>query len=346
MNNKWIYIGIVAGFLWGCTEQCPDSYESILTETKPSTTVRLVDMAGSGIYNVIGLVKQGNKIVVGTLTDEGFSVDVDMNENTRLKRIPSSKKLMELSSFSSFNGESVTAFDFRNGELVEQPLMATSRTTACERITRLPEERQHLVVAKAEDLIIATGLYEEGRYLMFNPATREEHYYLSYPDHDVYPHLRELTKAKLYASSVIRIRPDKKAFVCADMYSGLLDFCRIEGNRIERVKLERLHYPKVKIVEDMDSQVAYYKSNPFGIVDMAVTEERVYALYSGKSYEEKEMWANLGYLLLTYDWEGNILKTHTLDVPLACITYDREENVLYGVSYQNGAKIVRCLVDM
>ena len=118
-KNSWIYVGIVVSCLWGCTEQCPDSYESVLTETKPSTTVRLVDMAGSGIYSVIGLVKQGNKIVVGTLTDEGFSVDVDMNENARLKRIPSSKKLMELSSFSSFNGESVTAFDFRNGELVE-----------------------------------------------------------------------------------------------------------------------------------------------------------------------------------------------------------------------------------
>ena len=53
----------------------------------------------------------------------------------------------------------------------------------------------------------------------------------------------------LYASSVLRVRPDGQAFVCADMYSGVIDFCRLIPGGIERVKLERLSYPMTEISE-------------------------------------------------------------------------------------------------
>lgn len=75
--------------------------------------------------------------------------------------------------------------------------------------------------------MIDTGLYEKGRYLLYSLPDQSARYSLSYPDHPVYPGLQEKTKAMLYASNVLRVRPDGEAFVCADMYSGVIDFCRV-----------------------------------------------------------------------------------------------------------------------
>ena len=66
-----------------------------------------------------------------------------------------------------------------------------------------------------------------------NGDTKTFGFHLSYPEHPVYPALREDTKAILYASTVLKVRPDNRYFVCGDMYSGNLEFCRITGDHID-----------------------------------------------------------------------------------------------------------------
>ena len=135
----------------------------------------------------------------------------------------------------------MTALDFRKGELVVNAVSSLARSGNSETVIKLPSGEQHLIAARVGDRVIATGLYDEGRYLLYSLPDQSARYFLSYPDHPVYPDLREKTKAMLYASNVLRVRPDGEAFVCADMYSGVIDFCRITADSIERVRLVRLH---------------------------------------------------------------------------------------------------------
>lgn len=228
----------------------------------------------------------------------------------------------------------VTDFDFRTGKLREKQLGMQTRAGEEEILTvLLPEEKNHLWAERIGDLILATGLYEEGRYLLYDPQTRETLYQLTYPNPSFCPEASEYTKSILYASNVLKVRPDQQAFVCADMYSGTIDFCRLNGHRIERVTQQCYSYPMVYIRGKNQTDVAYSRDNRFGFTDVTVTQDRIYTLYSGRTFREGKYNFQHCRTLMVFDWEGTLLHTYTLDTPLTHVTYDSDQKALYGLGY-------------
>lgn len=328
---------LFGGILLGCSDRYLDDESINAVESEQAKVIRLADLSRSGIYDVSGFIKQGHKLIVGsTYMQNGVARALDLDhpaEGNRLtKAVASPKPFRALSSFNSFDGESVTALDFKTGELIESLVSPLTRRMAEESVIQLPAGEQHLMAVKTNDFIISTGFYEEGRYLLYSLVDGSTRYCLSYPDCPDYADLRNKTKGMLYASSVLRVRPDGQAFVCADMCSGMIDFCRVTPEGIERVKLERLSYPRVEISETPVPRVAYHRENRFGFMDVAVTPERVYALYSGKTYKRDRQGAFECNRLLEYDWEGNLIRRFDFDVALTGITYDCDEGALYGMA--------------
>ena len=333
--------------LLGCSDRYMGNDNIDTIKGEKIKMVRLADLSRGGMDNINGFIKCGDKLVVGTtFSAEGIARTLDLNnpeqENLSAKGRFSSGRLRSLSSFCSFDGFSVTALDFEKGELIECAVSPLARGESQEFVIHLPKGQQHLIAVKAKDFVVSTGFYEEGRYLLYSLVDGSARYFLSYPNHPDYPDLQEKTKAMLYASSILRVRPDQSAFVCADMYSGVIDFCRITADSIERVKMIRLHYPKVEIMETPSPRVAYYRDNRFGFSDIAVTEGKVYALYSGKSYQEAGGQVSGGQTLLVYDWEGNLVKSCSLEEPLTNMSYDWSEKEIYGIT-SNGKLIKICL---
>ena len=343
--KKFLYV-LFGGILLGCSDRYMGDESMNMVKSECVKVVRLTDLAQTGIYDVSGFIKQGNKLIVGTTyMKEGVARALDLEsplqEDLSLEKGNSSRWVRALSSFNSFDGKSVTALDFRTGELIENPISPLTRGTTEETIVQLPEGEQHLIAVKTDDFVISTGFYTEGRYLLYSLADGSARYCLSYPDCPEYPDLQEKTKGMLYASSVLRVRPDGQAFVCADMYSGVIDFCRLIPGGIERVKLERLSYPMTEISETPVPRVLYKRENRFGFMDIAVTSECVYALYSGKTYERDRQGAFEGNRLLEYDWEGNLVRTLDFNVALTGITYDCDEGALYGIAGNAGVSLVK-----
>lgn len=121
-------------------------------------------------------------------------------------------------------------------------------------------------------------------------------------------------------------------FVCTDIRSGQIDFCRIEGKKISLVCRHCYYYPHVDARDKGDVRVAYYSDNITGFRDVTVSDDRVFVLYSGKTYkDEKQNIANCS-TLLVFDWEGTLLETRTLPQKATFISYDMEENALYGTT--------------
>lgn len=69
-----------------------------------------------------------------------------------------------------------------------------------------------------------------------------------------------------------------------------------------------------------------------GFSDITVSEDRVYALHSGKTYNESGRDFYTCNELLVFDWDGNLLNTYMLDKSAVGVSYDEGENVLYAVS--------------
>ena len=222
--KKILYI-VGMGVLFGCSDSYLVDNGVNLSEGKPCGMVRMADLSSTGIYAINGFAKHGEKLVMGSsYMQQGVAYAVDLS-SPLTKALPMTETYVDkayrtLSSFSSFDGKSLTALDFKTGELLEN---AVSDAETGEKVVCLPKGRQHLAAVKTGDFVLSTGVYEEGRYLLYSLADSTEHYSLSYPGHPDYPEIGEKTKGVLYASSILRIHPDGNRFVCADMYSGGLD---------------------------------------------------------------------------------------------------------------------------
>ena len=133
-------------------------------------------------------------------------------------------------------------FNYRTGQLTEASALSTRSGESATATIQLPKDQKHLQVARAGKFIIATGLYAQGRYLLYTPETGEADYQGSYPEHPVYPDIQESTKSILYASTVLKVSPDQQSFVCADK-GGILshESVRIHGHyRVGRAGIRNL----------------------------------------------------------------------------------------------------------
>lgn len=195
-----------------------------------------------------------------------------------------------------------------------------------------------LSVVQAGQYILSTGFYTQGRYKLYDPASGETRYYSSYPSHPEWPDLQEKTKSVLYASSVLKVRPDKAAFVCADMYSGIMDICLLQDGKIETIRQLCFSYPKVYIQEDGPGgfpKVAYSRGNSFGFSDISVDENYIYALYSGKTYREDNNSVRESTNLLIFDWTGRLIRSFELETPLNFLEFKEAEHAVYGTRFDS-----------
>lgn len=303
-----IVIVIMALFLFSCGEQV----EERITPTSRLKVQSVENLSERGIFDAWGIVKLGNKFVIRT--------------SNGVKSIPGKESAI---SRSTGNATGVCLYDFMQNKIVEYTPGEGSeiRSTPVE----LPEGEQHLAAIKGTDFSISTGIYPTGRYL-YTQNTGEAKYFVDYPSHPDYPVMTGKQKAILYASSVLRLRPDEQYFVCADMYSGGIDFCSIQAGTIQLVKRICLHLPDIRIVGKENKKIAYTKNNRMGFTDVAVSRDHVYVLHSGKTYHEVKNDFTSCNELLVFNWEGNLLNAYQLDKSAVGLTYSEGENVLYAVS--------------
>lgn len=337
-------------FITSCSENevLDPAYTSKLNESEGTLTTSVVEnLRKWNINKPSGLVKQGDRIYIGNPNDKSNVVSFDLKSGEQqqlFSRGRNTGQALYPNSLAKSGNQGITILDIHKGMLFNAPAGIATRVSTLESLQiPLPAGQQHLAAVQAGDRIIATGLYKEGRYLLFTPAQNQSEYFLDYPDHPNHPDIEEYTKSILYASSVLKVRPDNQAFVCGDMYSGLLEICRIGNGKIERVKQHIFSYPKVYIKEKINGQadVSYSKDNCFGFTDISVSEDRIYAIYSGKTYRNERKNFQKCQTLLVLDWEGNILHTYHIDTPLSNIQYETEENAIYAIGYTPEAALVK-----
>lgn len=344
--KKLFYSLSVLLLLGACSVEESGEIAAPLTITENQPAIKAVAVEALKSYNLCfphGLLKRGQQLWINDLENAENIYQIDLSNQAKKSFCPRvrtrSGKAVQLNSLASDGKGGWTAFDWNAGHLTKAAPLTRSGD---ESVISLPTGEQHLWAVPAGDYVVATGVYEQGRYLLYHPGNGAAAYYVSYPDHPQYPRLKEKTKAVLYASNVLKVRPDNGAFVCADMYSGGMDICRINAGRIELVRRLNWHAPKVEIRERRKHpRVAYYRDNRLGFTDVAVTADRIYAVYSGRTYQEYQNKFQRCRTLLELDWEGNVLGSYALDTDITHITYDPEEKALFGIGYCPALTLVR-----
>lgn len=328
-------------FLAACSE---DNYLNNPPETlasgKEVNSQFVANLSEYGITTLSKITKHGNILAVGQRYSENNVNLIDLANRTSDKWLPLGDGTNEAYSIYNLsvnkNGE-ISAFDFNTGRLHRHNPTAQSRSATPP--LSLTGDGNHLAAVQGDNFVISTGLYEQGRYRFYSLDDDSEAYFIPYPEHPAYPDLSKRMQSILWASTVLRLRPDNKAFVCTDIRSGQIDICRIEGKTITLTCRHCYYYPHVEINTKGYAPVAYYDDNITGFRDVAVSNDRIFVLYSGKTYKaERQKIANCP-TLLVFDWDGTLLETRTIPQMATYISYDLEENALYGTTPD--AKLVR-----
>ena len=309
------------------------------------STEAVATLSSYGVRQASGLLKSGNEVLIADRMNVNNIVSINLETKQKQGLLP--KVGTRAGSASLINNLAPdgqggwTAFNFKTGKISS---FASAQTrSGAENAIKLPNQQKHLWAVQIGDKVLSTGLYTEGRYQLYSPTSGELDYGVAYPAHPVYPEIEERTKSILFASNVLRARPDAKAFVCADMYSGVLDVCRLDGREISLVKRLVYHHPRVEIREFKKKmpRVTYTKDNRFGFTDVCVTDEYIYAIYSGKTYQSDRNTFQDCHTLIKIDWEGTVCGTYPIDTALTQIAFDEQEKALYGIAKTPKATLVR-----
>lgn len=344
--KKVIYSILAASMLAACSYN--DNFEindtvEIPSAQKTLAATTVASLSQSEVSRVIGFAKTGDEIVIGHFNTDHKAVSINLKSQARQNLLQSANRIDRAGtcSFEANGSKPARTFNYRTGQLTEASALATRSGETATTTVQLPKDQKHLQVARAGKFIIATGLYAKGRYLLYTPETGEADYQGSYPEHPVYPDIQESTKSILYASTVLKVSPDQQSFVCADKYSGYIEFCRISGDRINQGKSYCFHYPRVAINENARCKVGYYRTNPLGFTDITVSSDKVFAIYSGRTDREAKSASQQCKKMMVFDWDGNLLETYDLATPLTHVSYDETENAIYGLGYTPDPAVVK-----
>jgi hypothetical protein len=132
-------------------------------------------------------------------------------------------------------------------------------------------------------------------------------------------------------SSIINVRPDKEKVVLAGRYLDCIEIYNSDGSLIKLLKGPEedfeFTYDKSRsfergaVVKSGESRRAY--------IDLRSTNDRIYALYSGKERRDSSNYSTSN-IIYTFDWEGNLLKKYVLDCNIDSFDVDASTQTIYA----------------
>jgi len=298
-----------------------------------------------GIYNPNSLVCSGDRFF---MQGDGLEVLLELNTFGHTKNVITVKgngpnELLNITNL-SLSGNSIILAECNKKKLVELDLTGTSTDLI---FTDLPGEYGSFTsVVRSGDLIIATGLFEPGRYLCYNLANNAVSFFGSYPSESgKVRNPDNLLASNVYLSSKLAISPDNSHFACVHYNSGTLDINEITNDSIINSRLLAFHYPAtVEKRRGDDIRVAIKNDNVNGFFDVTASNKYIYALYSGKTFEDAGVKLSYCDYLMVFDWEGNPVECYHMDIPLSLIAYNQTDNVLYGIGINDNTELLRLMI--
>lgn len=140
-------------------------------------------------------------------------------------------------------------------------------------------------------------------------------------------HYNDFTKYLSNQGLIIR-HPTENKYVGTTNNSSIINFMRIEGNRISHIKDYNDILPSWEVIQkEKMNRVVWSENTINGFLDLSGNENNVFALYSEDKMEDRAYISNT---ILLFDWEGNPKKIIHIDKYVQQIAVN--SNTLYALS--------------
>jgi lipoprotein len=119
---------------FSCSVSDPLDSESVSINTDQAITLKTVQVSNlkdQGIYQVSGIIKQGDQLIIGDRIGLRHAVNIDLRSQAQKNLFPrgrSHNAAVAVTSLSTNSDSEITAFDFRQGKLLITPTANTPPT--------------------------------------------------------------------------------------------------------------------------------------------------------------------------------------------------------------------------
>lgn len=204
------------------------------------------------------------------------------------------------------------------------------------------DEKSTLVFDKlytGKNYLIAESRDPRGRILLLDTTGREMGYYLPYPDKDkVDKNLDDINHADLYASAVT-VSPALDKVALATYSAGMIDICKLDKDGIVPLWNYTEFYPRgIKLITMGNNVVVIHTpQSRNGFTNICSSPKYVYALYSGKLFEDPS--SPYGNEVYVVSWDGKETYKIVLDRQINRLAVDVRDEYIYGIT--SGMDIIR-----
>ncbi|WP_420387403.1 BF3164 family lipoprotein [Roseivirga sp.] len=191
---------------------------------------------------------------------------------------------------------------------------------------------------------LAYGIFKN-RYALLNSEGDTIKTYLDYPYEDEYNDMSYASLAMAFQGNILA-SPSGKKVVLATVQSANFEIIDI-NNPMEPVLKSRLNSWKPEFVNESGGNsisVAFKQESRLGYTDIAVTNQAVYLLLSGRTRSEYGANASESNDLHVYDWSGEPLAHYKLDRDISAFEISASGKELYGFVNEEPALIVKYII--
>ena len=328
MKEKWI--GCLFIFFIGCT----DGKEQVLEKFLQHEVLDIPDML---IGSPVDIQKEGDCLIVMDYKQDSLFHRVDLSKKIYMgmfgEKGNGPGEFIYPASLKGWGNGSFSCYDVSMRELSLISLGAESEKVEVSRLYRNDNFMTFDIVPLSDSLYIVCGETEGAMFSLIN----REGDVLSVSDE--YPYKDEEEKkipvrfrAMAYQGT-LRVNPNGN-FAYATLNAKQVHLYKVENELIRKVGevIDGYSHYQPNMQREGSYGVAHDGKSPKCYMDLAVSEKYVYALYSGRSFEEYRMSAYEGETVLVYDWTGDLVKTYRLDIPINQFCIDENERIMYATA--------------
>lgn len=186
-------------------------------------------------------------------------------------------------------------------------------------------------VWQGAERLLALGYFTEGRFAAFDRDGGMRQAVGALPESD-----REVPPTVLQHAWQGRMepRPDGGRLAVGSRHAGRLEIFAADGRLVRRAEVPFEFLPRYRVAgTNGEPRLGTGEDLRFGYLDVSVTGERIFALFSGRLRGAFAERAPFGDHVHVFDWEGRFLEALRLDADALAIAVDPDGGTLYAVGH-------------
>ncbi|WP_455665268.1 BF3164 family lipoprotein [Phocaeicola sp.] len=284
-----------------------------------------------------GLQKKGNSLIILDYKSDSLFHLIDIKNKIYLgqfgRKGQGPNEFDHPNNIQIYDNDQICCYDGNKAEVKKIEIDSMNRKILCSAIVKFRDNWNFDVIPISSQTFLAHGCYEDAMFRIINEKDETLSVFASYPYKDESEkNISNRLRAMAYQGTMRMNGRGYMAF--AVTHAKLIYLYMVDGDKL--IKLGEIIDSYAKYTPDTSVSgaysVAFDGKYPECYMDLAITDDFVYALYSGRSFKEFETSCRESEYIYVYNWIGKLVKSYKLDIPVSRFCLDQQSKKIYAIA--------------